>query len=52
MVAGAVSAGMTHYAGTAKALKEEGIEPAARLRAFPTAVRILCRPGHPAYITF
>ncbi len=38
LYAGAVSAGMTHYAGTAKALKEEGIEPAARLRAFPTAV--------------
>ncbi|CAL5223660.1 g6206 [Coccomyxa viridis] len=40
-VGGAVSAGMTHYAGTAKALKEEGIEPAARLRAFPTAVKAL-----------
>jgi len=37
---GAVSAGVSHYAGTAKALKEEGIEPAARLKALPTAVSI------------
>ena len=37
--AGALCAGIAHYAGTAKALREEGIDPAARLRAFPIAVR-------------
>ena len=37
--AGALCAGIAHYAGTAKGLTEEGIDPAARLRAFPIAVR-------------
>ena len=37
--AGALCAGIAHYAGTAKGLREEGIDPAARLRAFPIAVR-------------
>ena len=37
--AGALCAGIAHYAGTAKGLREEGIDPAARLRALPIAVR-------------
>lgn len=39
--AGAACAGITHYAGTTRALKEEGVESAARLKAVPTAVRPL-----------
>ncbi|CAK0740769.1 hypothetical protein CVIRNUC_001275 [Coccomyxa viridis] len=41
LVGGALCAGIAHYAGTAKALREEGIDPAARLRAFPIAVKAL-----------
>ena len=36
--AGGAIAGASHFAGTAKALEEEGISKAQRLRALPTAV--------------
>ena len=38
---GAACAGITHYAGTARALKDEGVESAARLKAVPSAVHPL-----------
>ena len=34
----AAVAGSAHYAGTTKALAEEGVETAARMRALPLAV--------------
>lgn len=37
--AGGAIAGASHFAGTAKALEEEGISKAQRLKAMPTAVR-------------
>ena len=43
--AGAVAAGGTHFMSTAKKLTEEGVDPAARVRAMPlavSAVRFAC----------
>ena len=39
--AGAAISGASHFTGTAKALEEEGITRAQRLRALPTAVSLL-----------
>ena len=39
--AGGAVAGTSHFVGTAKALEEEGITRAQRLKALPTAVRDL-----------
>ncbi len=41
LVAGAVLTGGAHYTSTAKKLAEEGIAPAARLRALPLAAQAL-----------
>lgn len=41
LVAGAVLTGGAHYASTAKKLAEEGVAPAARLRALPLAAQAL-----------
>jgi len=38
---GALAAGSGHFIGTAKKLQEEGIDPRARLNAFPMAVSAL-----------
>ncbi len=39
LAVGGLAGGMSHYHGTRKQLIEEGIDPRARLRALPIAVR-------------
>lgn len=41
LMGGALVAGLAHYAGTAKSLAEEGVSPAARVRAMPVALQAL-----------
>lgn len=41
LAAGALLTGGAHYASTAKKLADEGIAPAARLKAFPLAAQAL-----------
>ena len=48
--AGAVAVGAAHYAGSTKALAEEGIDPRMRLRAIPMAVSFN-RPSFPSCCT-
>ena len=46
VLAGAVLAGAAHYGGSARGLREEGIDPRVRLKAIPMAVSRASGPGH------
>ena len=45
LAVGALLTGSTHYVATGKALKDEGLDPTARLKAMPVAVSRLSLQG-------